>query len=284
MSAPLARPLVSRIATTAWLILPWCAFALYWIASRPGDGRAWPAVLATGVVLAVAVLTVVAPVSRRWPLISLALLLAGFTAVTLTLGSPPVALLQLATADLAVFFIAAACSRLTSVLAIVLTLAAAAVCWVAGRPVRFPSSASAELAAGLTVAVAWLIGRSVGQSRMHAEAARSQAVAAAVIAERLRIAREVHDMVAHSIGVIAIQAGMGSRVIDTQPAEARNALTAIEGVSRETLAGLRRVLGTLRERPPSPEPEAGGPGQPTAPAPGLTQLEHLAATRAAGRA
>ena len=67
------------------------------------------------------------------------------------------------------------------------------------------------------------------------------------MAERLRIARELHDMVAHSIGIIAIQAGVGRRVIDTQPAEARNALTVIEATSRETLAGLRHgeIAGRL---------------------------------------
>jgi signal transduction histidine kinase len=55
-------------------------------------------------------------------------------------------------------------------------------------------------------------------------------------------------MVAHSIGVIAIQAGAGSRVITTQPAEARNALSAIEAISRETLASVRRTFGATATR------------------------------------
>ena len=98
--------------------------------------------------------------------------------------------------------------------------------------------------------------------------------------ERLRIARELHDMVAHSIGIIAIQAGAGRRVIDTQPAEARNALAAIEATSRETLAGLRQMLGVLRRaepgRPGRPDPGHG----PLEPAPGLADLDRLAATTA----
>jgi signal transduction histidine kinase len=61
-------------------------------------------------------------------------------------------------------------------------------------------------------------------------------------------------MVAHGIGVIAIQAGVGGRVIDTRPAEARNALNAIEDTSRETLAGLRRMLGALRGGAPESAP------------------------------
>ena len=54
--------------------------------------------------------------------------------------------------------------------------------------------------------------------------------------------------------VIAIQAGVGRRVIDTQPAETRNALTAVEATSRETLAGLRQMLGVLRRAEPGPVP------------------------------
>ena len=93
----------------------------------------------------------------------------------------------------------------------------------------------------LGVMVAWLAGTTVRQRRDYRTALLTQAAAHAVTAERLRIARELHDMVAHSIGVIAIQAGVGSRVIDTQPDEAAGSVgRAIEDTSRETLAGLRR--------------------------------------------
>ena len=94
------------------------------------------------------------------------------------------------------------------------------------------------------------------------------------MAERLRIARELHDIVAHSIGVIAIQAGAGRRVFDARPDEARDALAAIEATSRETLSGLRRMVTGLRRA----DPES-GPGQaPPGPAPGLAAIERLAAT------
>ena len=75
----------------------------------------------------------------------------------------------------------------------------------------------------------------------------AHAASDAVTVERLRIAREVHDMVAHSIAVIAIQAGVGRRVIQTQPEEASRALDTIETTSRQTLAGLRRTLSALRQ-------------------------------------
>lgn len=81
-------------------------------------------------------------------------------------------------------------------------------------------------------------------------------------------------MIAHSIGVIAIQAGVGRRVIDTQPDEARNALATIEDTSRETLAGLRRTLGALRRTEPGPGAEAA----PREPAPGLADLDRLTAS------
>ena len=76
----------------------------------------------------------------------------------------------------------------------------------------------------------------------------------AVADERLHIARELHDVVAHSMGVIAVQASVGEHVIDQNPEEAKRALEAISGVSRSTLAEIRRMLGVLRE---SDEAEGG---------------------------
>jgi signal transduction histidine kinase len=126
----------------------------------------------------------------------------------------------------------------------------------------------------LSVFAAWLAGRSLRERREHAEALRTQAAAQAVTAERLRIARDLHDLVAHSIGVIAIQAGVGARVINTQPAEARSALDAIEKTSRETLSGLRHMVTALRGADSTP----GDGSAPLAPTPGLVDIERLAAT------
>ena len=125
----------------------------------------------------------------------------------------------------------------------------------------------------LVTIIAWLIGHSIRQAQAQAELRRAQAAAQTVMAERLRIARELHDIVAHSIGIIAIQAGAGHRVFDARPAEARDALAAIEATSRETLSGLRRMVTGLRRAEPGP-----GPGQaPLGPAPGLAGIERLAA-------
>ncbi|HWS39257.1 MAG TPA: histidine kinase dimerization/phosphoacceptor domain-containing protein, partial [Actinoplanes sp.] len=137
---------------------------------------------------------------------------------------------------------------------------------------------SLSVAVVLATITAWVIGDSIRQRTRFAAAQRVQSEAAAVESERLRIARELHDMIAHSIGVIAIQAGMGRRMIGTQPAAAQEALAAIEDTSRETLAALRRMLGTLRRSGPGP-----GGAVALAPAPGLADLDSLVTrTRDAG--
>lgn len=83
--------------------------------------------------------------------------------------------------------------------------------------------------------------------------------------ERLRIAREIHDVLAHSISVINVQAGVGLALLDTDPEQARTALTTIKAASKEALGEVRQVLDTLR-----------APGAaPRAPAPGLDRLPEL---------
>ena len=79
-----------------------------------------------------------------------------------------------------------------------------------------------------------------------AEQARAEEARHAVADERLRIAQELHDVLGHSLGVIALQAGVGAHVIDVDPAEAKASLEAISQTSRSSLAEVRRILGALR--------------------------------------
>ena len=65
--------------------------------------------------------------------------------------------------------------------------------------------------------------------------------------ERLRIAQELHDVVAHSMSVIAVQAGVGAHMLESRPDQARAALDAISATSRGTLTEMRRLLGVLRD-------------------------------------
>jgi signal transduction histidine kinase len=85
----------------------------------------------------------------------------------------------------------------------------------------------------------------VREADKRAEAER-QSAARVLAEERLRIAQELHDVVAHSMSVIAVQAGVGAHVLDERPEQARAALDAISATSRGTLTEMRRLLGVLR--------------------------------------
>ena len=108
------------------------------------------------------------------------------------------------------------------------------------------------LAIALLVA-AWAVAEAL---RSRREQQRDQ-VRAAVNEERLRIARELHDVVAHSMSLIAVQAGVGAHVIRTDPAAAAHSLDVIADTSRRALEQTRSMLGMLREesedgtRPPT---------------------------------
>jgi signal transduction histidine kinase len=106
------------------------------------------------------------------------------------------------------------------------------------------------------------------QQRLDAlESQREEAALRAAADERLRIAQELHDIVAHSLGVIAVQAGVGLHVIDTDPAEAKRSFESISHASRSSLAEIRRLLGVVR---------SGQAGAAYIPAPGLSDLPQLA--------
>ncbi|WP_448640789.1 sensor histidine kinase [Geodermatophilus sp. URMC 63] len=88
--------------------------------------------------------------------------------------------------------------------------------------------------------------RALAERAREAEASREAHSREAVVHERLRIARELHDVMAHSMSVIAVQAGVGRHVMDRDPGTARRALTVVEDTSRRTLAEMRQLLGVLR--------------------------------------
>ncbi|MFL6073014.1 MAG: histidine kinase [Mycobacteriales bacterium] len=99
-------------------------------------------------------------------------------------------------------------------------------------------------------AVAWVFGGVYRKRREYLEALHEQTAARAIMAERLRIARELHDSVAHSIGIITVLSGAAARVVETKPEQTRQALTGIETTSRQTLLELQRMLGALRRAEP----------------------------------
>ena len=224
---------------------------------------------------------------RRLPLVALAVTLAG--SVVPSMAPPeeiPASSLQVVfacAAGLEVCYMAATRPRKVSVTGA--AMAGAGLPFLVLEfplPDQLPNGHSGTpvplitIAVPLAMTIAWLIGNSIRQAQARTELVRAQAATQTVMAERLRIARELHDIVAHSIGIIAIQAGSGRRVWDASPAEAREALAAIEATSRETLSGLRRMMTGLRRAEPG-LPGAGDGRAPLGPAPGLDDIDQLAA-------
>ncbi|EPH40072.1 putative Signal transduction histidine-protein kinase DegS [Streptomyces aurantiacus JA 4570] len=214
---------------------------------------------------------------ERRPLSGLFLVLLASAGASTTLSVAEIPLLQFVAADVAVYVIAASRPRRTGLAALSLALGTLAGYLLTRLAFGWVVGTSAELTVALTAVVAWLLGDAAHQSRRHAEQLRAHAAEQAVTAERLRIARELHDMVAHSIGIIALQSGAARRVIGTQPERARGALGEIETASRETLSGLRRMLGALR----TPEPGKAAEAAPLDPGLGLADVDRLAKTTTA---
>jgi signal transduction histidine kinase len=218
---------------------------------------------------------IVAPLvtHRRFPRSSLAVCLAAV--IWYAVGRPP------AYPGLAVFVLTFDITLHSSRRVALTALFASAVAinlsvWL--QPASVASTAT-WVASELGIAVAWLAAenlrvRRVRWTELHARAERLEheredEARRAVTEERLRIARELHDIIAHSMSVIAVQSGVGNHVIDTQPDQAKQALAAIEATSRSALTEMRRLLGVLRQE--------GEPRGSLVPAPGLADLTCLVA-------
>ncbi|MGN8025594.1 histidine kinase [Microbacterium sp. 22242] len=142
---------------------------------------------------------------------------------------------------------------------------------------RFPQMANPGdlLYDGALLVAAWMLGlfaRSWARYRddaLRQEAERSQAEARARQTERVRIARELHDVISHTITVVVMQAGGARLAAERDPAIAPQALARIETLGQESLAELRTLLAVLRE-----DDAQGEPGEP-GPQPGLDQLPAL---------
>lgn len=131
----------------------------------------------------------------------------------------------------------------------------------------------------LFVFALWALGASIRTVRLHAEELEGRAARLerereenarrAIADERARIARELHDVVAHNVSVIVVQAGGARRVLESRPEQAAQALGSIERIGRQALAEMRRLLGVLQR--PDDEPSS------LKPQPGVAQLESLVA-------
>ncbi len=147
--------------------------------------------------------------------------------------------------------------------------------WRIGQPGHSSVLIAVSVAGWLIVllAAAELI-RVRGQRAAVAARSREDQLRRRASEERVQIARDLHDVLAHNISVINVQANTALHLMDRQPERAREALTSIHDVSKQALAELRTVLGVLR---------ADGDAAPRAPSPGLAQLRALvSAVGAAG--
>jgi signal transduction histidine kinase len=223
--------------------------------------------------LLVVLLTAPLVTHRRFPRTSLAICLAAlilyapghFTAYP---GLPIVAL---------VCGISLHGSRRLALVAVI--AAAAAMALSLGLQPPGVVSEGSWISSELGIVVAWLAGENLRSRRARwaelqaraerLERERQAEARRAVTEERLRIARELHDIVAHSMSVIAVQSAVGHHVMDTQPDQARHALAAIETTSRSAMTEMRRLLGILRRD--------GEPAGSLVPAPGLADLAPLIA-------
>ncbi len=273
---------------------------------QPGFGvtRYWPMPLAGPVALLVVMAAGFAvALRRRKPVVMLGVLLVGAFLVS-TLTVPDSGALSYFLPVAYVLYLVAATyetkrDAVRVLVAVGLTLVGVATVLTFGPGHEFNGSSLFPVV--LCVIIAWTSGYSVRQRRRYAVRLQDEAASKAVAQERLRIARELHDVVAHSMSVIAVQAGYGQYVIDRQPGDARAALGAIQTTSREALDEMRRMLGALRQADDAdargdgtglvpagsgpglhaePAPPGGGAGVPLFPAPGLAELDRLVARTA----
>ena len=276
-----------------WALAAFCALLVYATMVRGHVVRSFPVSFVSAGSWAPALLLallVAAPVGlrRRDPVGALLLALTGCVLIMTAGGQiSRGAFLALA---LVLFTVAATRTRTVAVV----SLAASVVLLVVQGVILSATGTGSGPATGvaLILIIAWILGVSAQQRRAYTARMREQVATAAVTEERLRIARELHDVVAHSMTVAAVQAGFGEYVFDSDPTQARAALGNIQHVTREALSDMQRLLGVLRQdgtgqtgaKAADGQPGEGppGPARPLqlAPAPGLADLERLVSTTA----
>jgi signal transduction histidine kinase len=204
---------------------------------------------------------------RRWPLACLAVQFAGLLAFEHDVNAATLAALLIGAYSLAVYGRSALGSMSALLVAAAVTAALRTNTW---PPLPERAGAFAILLPiglfGVAIRAARSRARAAGQRAEALEREQQTATRLAVAQEQARIARELHDVVSHHVGVMTIQAGAAGKVLDTHPGQARSALSAIEASGRETMTELRHLLGVLT---PGPTDEL------LHPQPGLDQLDAL---------
>lgn len=178
-------------------------------------------------------------VRRRWPVPVLYTVLAGAVCAMAFTGWEE----SWIPIGVALYTVAAQEPQRRSATALGCSLGAVAAAMILlPRPVPAPEVASGVAFASLLMTLPWLVGTALREQRSHAEFSARQAVAD----ERLRIARELHDVVAHHLTVITVRAEIARAVTSASPQEAERTLALVGAAGRTALTEMRRMLGVLR--------------------------------------
>lgn len=207
---------------------------------------------------------------RRWPVPAALTAVAGAVAATLLdiTREPYLAV------GLTLYAVALTRGPHHSVPVLAAALAASAAAVLTGEAVVTPAeswSGAAGVAAivWLVLGGGWAAGFAVRARRAREAHHAARHTERSIVEERLRIARELHDIVSHSLSLIAVKAGVAGHVAQRRPEEAVDALRVIEQTSRAAMTDMRRALGVLRA-------DAGAVDVPLGPTPGIDALPLLA--------
>jgi signal transduction histidine kinase len=277
-------PLTYRITPRQWLAVDVASAVLTMIVMMFGlrvlHGPRF-VVPTPDVAVATAAATLPVAVRRLWPVPVLAVVTVAVGYLTAMGRAPLTTDLMLGMAS---YMVAVRLPRTPAVIALVAAEAA-----ILAGLLTASITAHAEtvmLHSMLAAAAMWFVGAGVRERRRYRAGVAEQAerqqrdeagrARHALQEERLRIARELHDVLAHSLSVVTVHAGVGRRVGATQPAEALRALRTVEEASRAALDELRRVLSLLRsDDEPGETGRPGDPGPALTPVPGLADLDGL---------
>ncbi|MFF3844006.1 sensor histidine kinase [Streptomyces sp. NPDC002328] len=221
-------------------------------------------------------LSAAALVLRRSAPMTVLALTGTFSLVESVTGDPraPVAM----SAVVALFTVAAATDRATTWRAGLLTMTvltgaamlAGPLPWYAQENLGLLAWTGIGATAGDAVRSRRAAVQAIRDRAERAERTREEEARRRVAEERLRIARDLHDVVAHHIALVNVQAGVAAHIMDKRPDQAKEALAHVREASRSALNELRATVGLLRQ--------SGDPEAPTEPAPGLDRLDELAGT------
>ncbi|MFJ8105448.1 sensor histidine kinase [Streptomyces sp. NPDC096132] len=274
-----AHPLALDATLAAGVLL--CMLAGSFVDPHSGHSVSWSIRSPDPLSLLLMTLGAIALIFRRSAPMTVLAVTGTLSVVECVTGDPraPVAM----SAVVALFTVAATTDRPTTLRAGLITMTALTSAAMLAGPLPWYAQENLGILAwtgiGATAGDAVRSRRAVVQAirerAERAERTREEEARRRVAEERLRIARDLHDVVAHHIALVNVQAGVAAHVMDKRPDQAKEALAHVREASRSALNELRATVGLLRQ--------SGDPEAPTEPAPGLDRLDELAGTfRSAG--